>query len=762
MTLMSEPKEVKVRYSATKSLWMVLGVMVLLALCALLNVSLFDSLENQLIDFRFNVRGERAPQVPIRVIAVDDKSLQEIGRWPWPRAVHAELARKLKDYGVQYTFFDVIFSEPERDPSKAILDQLGKSVGRSSTGKDGGLRESRDTEERLLREIRKFQGTETGDEKLARALRDTNNVFLPVAPMVQVEGQDESDSEEGTAPDLAGLYCSPAKFEESGYSEFEEANSLLAAIPNLRKAMLDSGHIRYRPNQDGVLRNYPVVIRYKDAYLPQIAVQMSRYVLNVQNEPLTVVGNQYALLAGRKIPLEVGGYSYINFCGGNEVFPFVSACDVLSGKADAGLLKGSVAVIGATADGLSDIRAIPFVKAYPGVQINANILENIVANQFLNQAFPQLTYLLIILMALIMWFLVPRVSPWAAILWFAGLLAAYVAVACVLFAFNNLIVNMIYPLSALILAYTFLTAYKFRTEVKHSRYMKQMFQSMVAPSVVEEILKLPSGIELGGEEKELTVMFSDIRGFTTYSEKHSPHEVVGLLNEYLTQMTYLVFQTEGTLDKYIGDAIMAFWGAPAPQQDHAFRACSTALGMVDLLKGILHKKWELEGREKLRIGIGLNTGRMVVGFVGSEHMKNYTLIGDAVNLGSRLEGATKQYKVDIVIGEATYDSVKADMLCRELDLIRVKGKQEPIRIFELVGYRSKVAGTNKELKAKAFEEGLAEYRARRFEEAVRRFRNCLDLDAEDGPSAVFTERCALLKDHPPPADWDGVFVMKTK
>jgi adenylate cyclase len=292
--------------------------------------------------------------------------------------------------------------------------------------------------------------------------------------------------------------------------------------------------------------------------------------------------------------------------------------------------------------------------------------------------------------------------------------------------------------------------------------MKQMFQSMVAPSVVEEILKLPSGIELGGEEKELTVMFSDIRGFTTYSEKHSPHEVVGILNEYLTQMTYLVFQTEGTLDKYIGDAIMAFWGAPAPQRDHAFRACSTALGMVDLLRGILHKKWELEGREKLRIGIGLNTGRMVVGFVGSEHLKNYTLIGDAVNLGSRLEGATKQYRVEIVIGEATRESVKEDMLCRELDLIRVKGKQEPIRIYELVGHRSKSVGTNKELKVKAFEEGLAEYRALRFEEAVQRFRNCLDLDPEDGPSKVFMERCVLLKDAPPPVGWDGVFVMKTK
>jgi adenylate cyclase len=301
---------------------------------------------------------------------------------------------------------------------------------------------------------------------------------------------------------------------------------------------------------------------------------------------------------------------------------------------------------------------------------------------------------------------------------------------------------------ALALTYTILTVYKFRTEVRHSRYIKQMFQSMVAPTVVDEILKLPAGIELGGEEKELTVMFSDVRGFTTYSESHTPHEVVSILNEYLTQMTYLVFQTEGTLDKYIGDAIMAFWGAPTPQGNHAFRACATALRMVELLKGVLHPKWELEGREKLRIGIGLNTGKMVVGFVGSENIKNYTLIGDAVNLGSRLEGATKEYKVDILIGEGTYEAVKNDMLCRELDLIRValRGKAE----------------SNLELKVKAFGEGLAEYRARRFDVAERQFRNCLDLDPQDGPSKVFLDRCVILKNEDLPENWDGVFTMKTK
>ncbi|HEY5037451.1 MAG TPA: adenylate/guanylate cyclase domain-containing protein, partial [bacterium] len=354
-----------------------------------------------------------------------------------------------------------------------------------------------------------------------------------------------------------------------------------------------------------------------------------------------------------------------------------------------------------------------------------------------------------------------RLTPTQSSVWFVILFTGYILICCVAFSFFNRVINLVYPSLSLLLTFLMLTTYKFRTEVRHSRYMKQMFQSMVTPKVVDEIMKLPSGIELGGEEKELTVMFSDIRGFTTYSEKHGPKDVIAILNEYLTQMTNMVFQTEGTLDKYIGDAIMAFWGAPTAQQDHAYRACSTALGMVDLLHTVLHPKWELEGKEKLNIGIGLNSGNMVVGFVGSQSIKNYTLIGDAVNLGSRLEGTTKEYKVEVIISETTYDEVKSDMLCRELDLIQVKGKTRPIRIYELVDHRLKGAGM-KEMKVKAFEEGLGHYRAQRWDEALKQFKTCLELDPWDGPAEIFTDRCKLLKQTPPSSSWDGVFVMKTK
>jgi adenylate cyclase len=557
-----------------------------------------------------------------------------------------------------------------------------------------------------------------------------------------------------------------------------DSQSLLVAIPDLQKATLDSGHTKCFPFADGIYRFYPTVIMYKGKAIPHAALQLARYFLGAK-DPVKVHLGEYAEVGNRRVPIIEKGFSLVDFCGPfsksvteyNEEgrpeiqtvyeFPTYSASDLLDGKIPPEELKGSAVVVGVNAVGLGDIRPTPYLRNAPGMDINANVLENVLSGTFLTKAPDYSTLILILIAAMLMWFLIPRLTPIQGTLWFLLSLLIYFVLACVLFGTVHFVINLTYPCSALILTFLLLTTYKFRTEVRHSRYMKQMFQSMVAPKVVEEILRLPAGIELGGEEKELTVMFSDVRSFTSFSEKHTPHEVIDILNEYLTQMTNLVFQTEGTLDKYIGDAIMAFWGAPTGQQDHAYRACSTALGMVDLLHSILHPKWALEGKEKLEIGIGLNTGPMVVGFVGSESIKNYTLIGDAVNLGSRLEGTTKEYHVNIIISESTYGHVKNDMLCRELDLIKVKGKNEPIRIYELVEHRLKGAGA-KEMKVKAFEEGLGLYRNRKWDEAISCFRNCLDLDPKDGPAQIFIERCNHLKTQNVPPDWDGVFVMRTK
>ncbi|HVZ81280.1 MAG TPA: CHASE2 domain-containing protein [bacterium] len=753
---MPEPqaRELKVNYSKKKSFWMTLGVIFLLLILNQMNLSIFQVIESVTVDdIRYPVRGERKPEAPVAIVAIDENSLREIGQWPWPRSIHAQLIRKLKADGAKVVFYDVFFPEPERNQAKAF-GQLQTLLDSSMQGTN---RSTRAMKEKVLESVRKFQGTQDGDEIFAQALKETHNVLLPILTLGKTEKAAELDE--------ADMNFTAADYQPELEDHPFWSENFLVSIPKLQKAALDAGNIRPVPESDGVFRYYPAIIRYgkEGKYIPFMALQAARYLLGVK-DPIKIYSGDHAEIGDRKIPLLDNDNAFIDYCGKPGIIPTFSASDILNDRLKPEQLaqfKGAAILVGATAQGLYDLRPTPYSHVSPGVELNATIVENVYSNHFKALAPDYWKLLLIVLMAMLMWYLVPRYSPFLGILFFLVLLVGYVGVACVCFDHFKTILNVTFPSLSLLLTFMMLTTYKFRTEVRHSRYMKQMFQSMVAPSVVEEILKLPAGIELGGEEKNLTVMFSDVRGFTTYSEKHTPHEVVEVLNEYLTQMTYLVFQTEGTLDKYIGDAIMAFWGAPTHQPDNAYRACSTALGMVDLLHNVLHPKWELEGKEKLQIGIGLNSGPMVVGFVGSESIKSYTLIGDAVNLGSRLEGTTKEYHVEIIIAESTYEQVKNDMLCRELDLIKVKGKNEPIRIYELVDHRLKGAGV-KESKVKAFEEGLALYREQKWDEAVKGFKKCLELDPKDGPAEIFIKRCEQLRQNPPGKGWDGVFVMKTK
>ena len=273
------------------------------------------------------------------------------------------------------------------------------------------------------------------------------------------------------------------------------------------------------------------------------------------------------------------------------------------------------------------------------------------------------------------------------------------------------------------------------------------------------MLKDPSKLKLGGDKKNLSVLFSDIRGFTTVSEKLTPEELVHLLNEYLTAMTDIVFKYDGLLDKYMGDAIMAVFGAPLDQPDHPERACMTAIRMMEKLKK-LQKKWSDEERPVLDIGIGINSGDMVVGNMGSEMRFDYTVMGDSVNLGSRLEGINKEYGTNIVISEFTYEKVKDTLLCRELDSVRVKGKALPVRIYELLGerkYSEKLSGF-----VSAFEEGLVNYRQYQWDEAIFCFKKAIEIRSGDPPSELYIKRCDGLKENPPETGWDGVYTMTKK
>jgi adenylate cyclase len=360
---------------------------------------------------------------------------------------------------------------------------------------------------------------------------------------------------------------------------------------------------------------------------------------------------------------------------------------------------------------------------------------------------------------LIIGFVVPRLKAVVGIFVFLLTVGAFIVLNLFVFSRLNIWMNLTYPLLTMIAIYFGVTIYRYVTEEREKKKIRGAFQYYLTASVINEMLKDPTKLKLGGDKKDLSVLFSDIRGFTTISEKLTPEELVHLLNEYLTAMTDVVFKYEGMLDKYMGDAIMAVFGAPLDQPDHAKRACLTALHMLSELRG-LQKKWQEEGKPVLNIGVGINSGDMVVGNMGSEMRFDYTVMGDMVNLGSRLEGINKEYGSNIIFSEFTYNTVRDSMCCRELDMVRVKGKKLPVKIYELLGEK-KAESKWKEF-INAFEEGLALYRAAKWDDAMAVFRKVLAIKPEDAASQLYIERCKNLKENPPQAPWDGVFTMTRK
>ncbi len=321
--------------------------------------------------------------------------------------------------------------------------------------------------------------------------------------------------------------------------------------------------------------------------------------------------------------------------------------------------------------------------------------------------------------------------------------------------------SLVYPLLALALPYAGTATSYVVFEQRHARFLRGAMGRYLSPSVMEEIVQRPELLRLGGEKREMTVLFSDIRGFTTFSEQLDPQELVTLLNEYLTAMTEVVYRYDGVLDKYMGDALMAFWNGPVSQPDHARRACLTSLDMLETLH-VLHDRWQARGIPPLNMGIGLNSGPMSVGNMGSDTRFDYTVMGDAVNLGSRLEGTNKEYHTNIVISQSTLDQVKDQgFVVRFLDLVAVKGKAQPVAVYELMGRAGQFGRFAPELLA-TYERGIQLYHAQEFADATIAFREVLEHCPDDGPSTMYLERCQDLQEAPPPQDWDGVYVMTHK
>ena len=637
---------------------------------------LLDGIEFKTYDLRMVSRPALVDEPAVAIVAVDEKSLAALGRWPWSRATLARLVERLDALGARVIAFDVFFSEAE---NRTALDQI----------------------ERLEQE-QKFSGEASpyarvkralaADSTFSRAIAKSAKVVLPmVFLMSEEEARHQGPAEAARA--FAALEDQAIKLirdRGDGRLDFPMPRTagLIMNLPELNTAARASGHINSFPDPDGTIRWAPLVLRHQNLFFPAADVQAAR--LYLDNPAFALHTTKYGVsglqLGKNFIPTDEQGRALINFRGTARSFPTFSAADVLAGRIDAAPLRGKIVLIGATAQGLGDNRTTPVGAVFPGVEIRANTIQNLIDGNFIQR--PNWMYLfdtaLMLVLGGLLVTLLPRLGVRVSALLTFVLAAVYLLLAVVEFRTQLIWINVVYPTLLIILLYVSSTLMHYFTAEREKRQIKGAFQHYVPVAVVDQILHNIDNLGLGGDKRELTVLFSDIRGFTGIAENLSPEALVQLLNDYLTSMTEQVFRHEGLLDKYIGDAIMAVYGAPIHHPDHARRACRTALDMVRAARG-LQQQWKNQGLPPLNLGIGINTGPMVVGNMGSKTRFDYTVIGDAVNLGSRIEALNKQYGTHILISEFTYNQVKDEFPhAREIDITTVRGRNEPVRLYELM------------------------------------------------------------------------------
>jgi adenylate cyclase len=713
-------------------------------------------MELKTLDLRIVSRGAVSAGGETVIAVIDEKSLAELGRWPWSRTVIAKLVDTLKAAGAKAIGFDIVFSEPDENAHLKTIKELLYEIKKS------GVKDSN-----IVSMLNKKRTSVDTDAILAASIWRAKNVTLGY--FFHLSKKDISHLSDNDILDKA-VQISNSCYQLISTSEKDAGDYALihayAPEVNLRilsQAAANSGYFNMIPDSDGSNRWSPLVIKFRGDYYSSLAMSLLQQYLDcpVLSLNLREYGVDGIKIGNNKIPTDEVGRMLINYLGPAKTFPHYSIADIIAGRIPAETFRNRIVLVGATAIGIYDLRVTPFGATYPGVEINATVIDNILHQNFLMHSGLTrfIDFCAIILFGLAIGFIIPRLRAVSGIIVALLLIGIFVAINMFVFSRYNIWFNLIYPVLTMTVIYLGITIYCYISEEKEKKKIKSTFQHYLTASVINEMLKDPTKLKLGGDKKNLTVLFSDIRGFTTISEKLTPEELVRLLNEYLTAMTNIVFQHDGLLDKYMGDAIMAVFGAPLDQPDHARRACLTALTMMAELHK-LQGKWREEGRPVFNIGIGVNSGDMVVGNMGSEMRFDYTVMGDMVNLGSRLEGINKEYGTNIIISEFTYSIVKETMCCRELDWVRVKGKKLPVKIYELLS-ETKDESKWRDLIV-LFEKGLALYRAAKWEEAITAFQKVLVQYPEDEASRIYNGRCAKLKEKPSAQPWDGVFTMEMK
>ncbi len=632
----------RMRNSKRTGIAIALIVAVVLSVLHLADFKFFEILEAKTLDLQFALRGPIKPGPETVIAAIDEKSINRLGRFPWPRSVWGRVVDRLTEDGAKVIVFDVFFTEPDAVAS---------------------------------------------DDLFQRAIMRSRRVVLPMVFDFSAGGYKETGF---TDRKLDFLLPSAYRVLKNTGDPFfiPRARMVLPTLPRFSAYAESLAHINMNPDVDGTLRWEMLAVEYHGDYYAPIGLEAARLYRGIPLDQMVLDFSGSVRLGNTVIPTDEFGRMLINYRGPNNTFPMYSVSDIIDRTLPPGTFKNKIVLIGATAIGIYDLRVTPFSTNMAGIEKHASVVDNILQGDFLRRA-ADLDIPLILAFTLLLGVLIPRLGARAGAFLFLALFGGYAVFVHGLFTARGIWFSWVYPASALFFGYTSQTAYRFFTEERRARDIRRMFSSYVSRRIVDELIRDPNKAKLGGDRKEISVLFSDIRGFTSFSEKHQPEEVVSLLNEYLGAMTTIVFEHDGTLDKFVGDAIMALWGAPVGQPDHAERACRCAVAMIAKLEE-LQRKWTAEGKYAIDIGIGINTGDMVVGNMGAEGKKmDYTVIGDNVNLGARLEGLTRKYNNHIIISEFTYAKVKDMVQVNELGSVTVKGKEHPVVIYDLVGMRER-------------------------------------------------------------------------
>jgi adenylate cyclase len=715
--------------------------------------------ELKIFDLLTKYSAPYQPDPRIIIVGIDQKSLDAHGRWPWPRDVIGQLITKLAGFNAKVVALDITFSTQADKEAKDILGGVSAIAEKTSLHVKAP---------EFVEELEKLKKASSRDEALAGAIKNAGNVVTGILFHGSDEAVYSAETQDKKFPLIEPFRIKLVQRDQASRDThiWFKVTGAEPNIPLIQEAGSATGFLNTWMETDGVIRSHPLVMESNGKFFPSLALSTALMYSGASQSAQAVFRD--GMFAGvaygdEFIPADPHGRALLSYLGPDSTFPIISAADVmgkpLDDKGMKGRIEGKIVFIGATATQLFDLRVTPFGYT-AGVEVQATAASNALTGDVKSKMVWQGVYdsILAGVIGTLLLFTLRRVGVLPGLTLTVLLFASLLAFNYYMFTTAKIWLNTVTPGLMIITGFITVTTYQYRTEQKSKRFIKDAFGRYLSPKVINMIIENPGLLQLGGEKRVMTAYFSDVAGFTTVSENLPPTELVLLLNEYLSAMSDIIHQFDGTVDKYEGDAIIAFWGAPIIAENHAELCVRSAVTMQRRLV-VMRENWRKQGRAELSVRMGVNTGPMVVGNMGSRDRMDYTMMGDSVNLAARLEGVNKYYGTYILVSEFTYGHIKDLFLCRELDMVRVQGKKDAIRLFEVVETMEDCIESQRVF-AQAFAYALKTFRAMDFAKATELFSYSDRLRrGGDGACKLYLKRCAELIESPPAADWDRVYDM---